>query len=110
MVNEKLRKAMANYCEDNALEESEQPLIFDNHVYDNSIVGISNDGRIVYDYSSMVQEFMNDEDCSEEEAIEWIEYNTMRSLPYAGEMGPIIITSNVEDILERYGEEECSNE
>jgi len=110
MVNEKLRKAMANYCEDNALEESEQPLIFDNHAYDNSIVGISNDGRIVYDYSSMVQEFMNDEDCSEEEAIEWIEYNTMRSLPYAGAMGPIIITSNVEDILERYGEEECSNE
>ena len=82
MVNEKLRKAMANYCEDNALEESEQPLIFDNHAYDNSIVGISNDGRIVYDYSSMVQEFMNDEDCSEEEAIEWIEYNTIRSLGY----------------------------
>lgn len=28
---------------------------------------------------------------SDEEAVEWIEYNTMRALPYFGERAPIIM-------------------
>lgn len=102
MRNEDFRKAMYNYCVENGLGEDEQPLIFDNHAYDNSVVGISNEGRLVYDYDSMVREFMEDEECTEEEAIEWIEYNTMRSLGYGGGLTPIIITTNYNDIVELY--------
>lgn len=29
--------------------------------------------------------------CTAEEAMEWIDYNTMRALPYAGAMAPIVI-------------------
>ena len=102
MVNEAFRKAIYNYCAENGLEEDEQPLIFDNHAYDNSIIGISHTGRLVYDYDSMVIEFMQDEGCSWEEAVEWIEYNTMRSLGYGGPMSPIIITTCYNDIIENY--------
>lgn len=74
----------------------ENIVLFDNHAYDNSIVGVvdSGDGenfRAVYSYERMVQEYMEDEGCDELDAVEWIEYNTMRALPYAGEYGPIIM-------------------
>ena len=59
--------------------------------YDNSIVGVTTDGRVVYDFDKMVEELMQDEEWSYEEAVEWIDYNTIRSLPYAGPGAPIIM-------------------
>ena len=107
MVDEKLRKALINWCEEEGIEEDEQPLLFDNHAYDKSIVGITHDNRIVYDYESMIQEFMADENCSYEEAVEWIDYNTIRSLGY-GDNGhqPIILQNTVQNIKEMYGGQE----
>ena len=75
------------------LELDEDAIVFDNPSFDNSIVGVTTDGQAVYDYDKMVEELMNDEDISEEEAIDWIEYNTIRAIPYAGEMAPVIIHS-----------------
>ena len=61
--------------------------------YDNAIIGVTTDGRVVYDYDKMVEELIEDEEWSYEEAVEWIDYNTIRSLPYAGPSGPIIMYS-----------------
>lgn len=72
-------------------ELPEEAVVFDNASYDNSIVGITIDNRIVYDYDKMVAELMTDEECSYEDAIDWIDYNTIRSIPYAGENAPIIM-------------------
>lgn len=72
-------------------ELPEDAIVFDNMSYDSSIVGVTTDGRVVYDYDMMVEELMEDEEWSYEEAAEWIDYNTIRALPYAGENGPIII-------------------
>lgn len=68
----------------------EEALVFDNASYDNSIIGISTDGRVVYSFEKMIKEFMSDENVSEMEAIEWIEYNTIRALSYMGDNAPII--------------------
>lgn len=89
MVNPEIRKAINEYATDHEIEIK----ILDDHAYDNSIVGITEDGRLVYDYDKMVEEFMNDENCQEIDAIEWIDYNTMRALPYFGEDAPIVIHS-----------------
>ena len=59
--------------------------------YDNSIVGVTTDGRVVYDYDKMVEELMQDQEWSYEDAAEWIDYNTIRSLPYFGHSTPIIM-------------------
>ena len=78
----------------NALIRKKLPqdaLVFDNYAYDNSIIGVSLDGRVIYCFDMMVQELMMEENISEEEAIEWIEYNTLRSLPYAGDKAPIVV-------------------
>ena len=102
MKDLKFRKALDTMVEDQGIEE--EVLILDNHAYDKSIIGITEDGRLIYDFEQMVQEFMEDEDCDETEAIEWLEYNTMRALPYMGERAPIIITESRDSILEKYGD------
>ena len=103
MYNEKIRKAIANYYE--GYEEDEQPLLFGpSGAYDNSIIGFTEDGRAVYDYEKMVEELVQDDNCTREEAIEWIDYNTIRAIPYAGEHAPIVINISIEEIIEGYGE------
>lgn len=102
MKDEKFRKALDAMIEDQGIEE--EVLILDNHTYDKSVVGITEDGRLIYDFNKMVEEFMEDEQCDETEAIEWLEYNTLRALPYMGERAPIIITESKDSILEKYGD------
>lgn len=77
--------------EDIRLMLDEEAIVFDNPSFDNAIIGTDQDGRAVYDYDLMIAELMSDEDWSAEDAIEWIEYNTLRAIPYAGNMAPIVI-------------------
>ena len=72
-------------------ELPEDAIVFDNMSYDGSIIGVTTEGRVVYSYDKMVEELMQDEGWSYEDAVEWIDYNTIRALPYAGENGPIIM-------------------
>ena len=58
-----------------------------------AIIGYTIDGRVVYDFNKMIEELMYDEGWNYEDSVEWIEYNTIRSLPYAGEKAPIIMYS-----------------
>lgn len=68
-------------------------IVLDDESYDNSIIGVTLDGRIIYDYDLMIEELMQDDDCSMEEAIDWIEYNTLRAIPYMGNKAPVIVNS-----------------
>jgi hypothetical protein len=71
----------------------EDVVIFENFSYDDALVGITEDGRAVYDFDKMVEWLMDKEGWTQEEAAEWICYNTIRALPYAGDDGPIIMYS-----------------
>lgn len=62
-----------------------------NYSYDNALIGVSWDGRTIYDFEKMVDWLMEKEGWSDNEAIEWIEYNTIRGLPYMGEKAPIVM-------------------
>ena len=66
-------------------------IIFINQAYDNSIIGTTFDGRAIYDFDKMVEELMTDMGWTEEEAIDWIEFNTLRALPYCGDKPPLIM-------------------
>lgn len=59
MKDEKFRKALDAMAEDQGIEE--EVLILDDHAYDKSVVGITEDGRLIYDFNKMVEEFMEDE-------------------------------------------------
>lgn len=75
----------------------EDVVILSDFSYDDALIGVSDDGRAVYDYGKMVDWLMKEEGWSQEEAIEWIEYNTIRALPYFGPNAPIIIHTFEED-------------
>jgi hypothetical protein len=85
-VNKELRDSI------NENETLDGAVILDNPSFDKSIVGYTSDGRLVYDFDKMVVEFADDNDLDEYiDAIEFIEYNTERALPYMGERAPLII-------------------
>ena len=70
-----------------------ESVFFTNPDYIDAIIGIIDDGRIVYSYSKMVENLMLNDIMSYEDAIEFIDYNTVRSLPHMGEHSPIIVYS-----------------
>lgn len=61
--------------------------------YEDAIIGVTHDGRIVYDYDKMVEYLMDKEGWSDIDAIEWIDYNVIRSIPYMGSNAPIVMYS-----------------
>lgn len=83
---------MTNKAEDILLDNGyEDVLIFANYSYDDALIGISDDNRAIYDYNLMVEWLVTNEGFTEEEAMEWIDFNTLRSLPYMGSGAPIIM-------------------
>jgi len=62
-----------------------------NYSYDDALIGVTEDGRAVYNYELMIEWLMNEEGWTDNEAVEWIETNTIRALPYMGNDAPIIV-------------------
>ena len=64
-------------------EEQVEDAVFING-FDDAIVGATIDGRVVYDYNRMI-ECLQKEGMTEEKALEWMEYNTIRATDYLEE-------------------------
>lgn len=71
----------------------EDTVVFENPSYLKAIIGISDDGALCYSYDKMVQCLIEEDKIEEEDAMEFIDYNTIRALPYASSMGvrPIVV-------------------
>lgn len=67
----------------------EDVIVFENEDYDGCIVGVTTNNEAVYSKPLMIKWYMEKYHCSEEEALEWIEYNTEGSLGFEG--CPIIL-------------------
>ena len=86
MENKRPRRDLLNEL---GLEES---IVFENPDYDSAIIGYdANDNRIIYDFEKMAEHLMEVDGMEYDEAVEFIEYNTIRSIPYAGGNAPIIL-------------------
>ena len=83
-MNNEIREALCDMDHDDAV-------VFDNPDYDDAIIGVTDEGQVIYDFDMMVECLMKSDGIDETEAIEFIEYNTIRTLPYAGEKAPIIM-------------------
>ena len=69
----------------------EDVIVFSGDSFDDALIGISEDNRAIYDYDLMVEWLMREDGMTSEEAMEWIDYNTIRSLQYVGDKAPIIM-------------------
>ena len=68
----------------------EDAVVFENPDYDSAIIGVSSDGRVVYDYDLMVEHLMRKDGMKDLEAVEFIDYNTVRAAEYYSD-GPIVM-------------------
>ena len=87
----------------------EEAKVFDNTLgfdYADAFIGMSHDGRAVYSYDRMIEHIMLKEGWSYEDAVEWIDYNTIRALPYGGDNSPIVVYDVPDYMLEEAASEE----
>ena len=87
----------------------ENSILLENYSYDGAIVGVTENGSVVYDFDLMITWLYETEDFNYEDAIEWIEYNTIRALPYFQGKGivPTIVYKGEDD---KYYDIENENE
>lgn len=64
---------------------------FDGPEFDGGIVGVTTDGRLVYSYEKLVESLAEANGWSREDAVDWIEFNTLRSLPYIHGKAPVVM-------------------
>ena len=69
----------------------EDVIFFTNFGYDDALIGVDVNNRAVYDYQKMIEWLVINEELTDEEAADWIDYNTIRTLPYIGDGAPIIM-------------------
>lgn len=62
--------------------------LFEMPSYETALIGLSSDNRAIYDYDLMVSYLIYNDGMTEEEAEEFIRYNTLNSLTDAG--SPIV--------------------
>lgn len=83
MENRELRE----YLND-VYEEADEVIIFENPEYDDAVIGISQDDRLVYDYELMIECLVKNEGMTYEDAADFISYNSSFSV---GGREPIIM-------------------
>lgn len=90
MDNNELKDMIADLVFDD--EELNQIIVLEGDEFADGAVGLTDDNRLVYSYERLVESLAKVYG-SEEDAVEWLEYNTIRSLPYMSSYGniPLII-------------------
>ena len=92
-MDKKTDQAQVMTAEERLIEAGyDDVMTFTGYTYDDALVGVTEDNRAVYDYDKMVAWLMEKEGWSMEDAAEWIEYNTIRALDYAGPEAPVVMT------------------
>ena len=74
-------------------EELDKIVVLEGDEFADGAIGITDDNRVVYGYERLVESLAK-EYGSEESAREWIDYNTIRSIPYMESQGlnaPVIM-------------------
>ncbi len=84
---------MSNIPLGQRLEEEgyEDVVIFSSGEFDDAFLGLSEENRAIYSFDKMVDWLIKLDGITYEEAVEYIEFNVVRALPYAGEKAPIIL-------------------
>ena len=98
MTNNELKDILYDMIQDE--DVLNQMIILEGDEFADGAIGITNDYHVVYSYERLVEslaktykEENQTEADAELEAIEWLDYNTIRSLPYMEKDGlvPVII-------------------
>lgn len=101
MTNDKLKSIIEYYTYGDE-DIVNNIVVLEGDEFADGCIGITHDYHLVYDYGKLARTISEKNNISIEEAIEFIEYNTIRSLPYIKNQGllePIIMYNFVEEGL-----------
>jgi len=79
---------LKGYLAEQGLDDT---VILEGPSYISAVVGISTDGRLIYSRPLMVRYLCKKDGMAELDAEEFIDFNTVRALPYMGDKAPIIM-------------------
>ena len=93
MTNDELREKIREIILDE--EILNEIILLEGDEFADGAVGISDNYHIIYDYDQLVHSLMSHDDLSFDDAVDMLEYNTLRALPYMQSQGraPIIMNS-----------------
>lgn len=89
--NKKLKERIEDYGVDE--EILNRIVILEGDEFAAGVIGITEDYRIVYSYTKLIDSLAKVYG-TEEDAIEWLQFNTLRSIPYMesqGLLAPVIV-------------------
>ena len=89
-INYPIFNTVDELCEYLEAQGHEDTIFFENPSFVKAITGITDKEQLIYDYNLMIEAAIEEEGWTAEEAIEWIDYNTLRSIPYMGQHHPIV--------------------
>ena len=79
---------LKHWCLDN---DHSDALLFADPDYSSAVAGMSSTGALIYSHEKMVEWLMQNYGLDQSEAIDFIEVNTIRALPYGEEKKPVIM-------------------
>lgn len=93
MLNPKPKMTREELCDLLVELGYEDTILFENPSYVGAFIGVNDSGQACYQYEKMAECLMEEDNMTYEEAIEFIDYNTVRALPYCqpSDKRPIII-------------------
>jgi len=84
-----------------------ESLVLDPEYLDGAVIGV-HAGRVVYDYDLIVDCYVaNNEDKNLDTWQEFVDFNTIRAIPYYGEQAPIVVSSDPWLVEEHEQEEDA---
>jgi hypothetical protein len=89
LTDDELKQYILDTC---GPDEAEGVFIMDG--YPSAAIGLLRhpDGtRLVYSYAKVIHSLVHDHGMTQEDAVEFYDYNIERSLPYLGDQAPLII-------------------
>ena len=105
-----VRKVMSKTLSAESIARLNGAPVFDPEDLDDAIIDVfsSSDGDVaVYDYEKLCQHFYDGEnpDLTWEHAMEWVDYNLVRALPYMNPRAPLIVMRVEKEDREEYGDD-----
>lgn len=91
MTNDELKDILRDTVMDE--DELDKIIVLEGDEFADGFIGLTTDNHCVYGYERMIESLCKHNNWDETEATEWVEYNTMRAIPYMSSVGyePIII-------------------
>lgn len=90
---------LKQHIQDTLGDDADQVYIMDG--YPAAAIGLNHDGehpRVVYSYARVIDCLMKETDMDHESAVEFYEFNIVRSLPYLGAKAPLILHEFTPDL------------